>query len=116
MTSDLFKTGRLINNEDFVTRVSAAMILHAQSLVTSPASSAKNLAIYTLIHPMRMESSMTALVASDPTVLAAVTMTDNVLVDMEALPDSAVKSVVAAKWAVVAAKYPQDPTPTTNAL
>lgn len=111
MPSDLFETGRLINTPDFVTRVSAAMILHANTNLGTLAGTSKNLAVYTLINPMVPEPSMIALVASDAAVLAAVTIDNGVVANIEALPDSAIKAVVAAKWGTVAAKYPNDPTP-----
>lgn len=116
MPSDLAKTGRLINTEEFVTRVSAAMVLHAQTNLSTLTGTPKNLAVSTLLKPMRPELSMISLVASDAAVLAAVGMTDNVVVDLTALPDSAIKSVVAAKWGLVSAKFPLDPTPTVNVL
>lgn len=109
-TSDLYKIGRLVNSDVFVDRVSAAMLLNAQTLVGGTASNSKNLAIATLLSPMRLEPSMTALVAADSVVLSQVTL-DGTVANLEQLVDAEIKRVVAAKWTTVAAKYPNDPTP-----
>lgn len=111
MPSDLYKTGRLINNPDFVTRVSAAMVQYANVNLGTLTGNNKNLAIQTLLNPMVPEMSMIALTASDAAVLAAVTLDNGSLANVENLPDSAVKNVVSAKWGLVAAKFPNDPTP-----
>lgn len=108
--SDLYKIGRLVNTAPLVERVSAAMLLHAQSVLGSAVGNAKNLAVYTLLNPMVPEYSMVALVASDTAVLAQTNLTGPVA-DVEALADAEVRRVVAAKWGTVAAKYPVDPTP-----
>lgn len=108
--SDLYKIGRLVNTETFMVRVGAAMVLHAQGLVNNPASNARNLAIGTLLKPMIPEISMIALVASDAVVLSQVGL-DGDVAGLDGLTDAEVKRVVAAKWAIVAAKYPTDPTP-----
>lgn len=109
-TSDLYKMGRLVNTDTFEDRVSAAMLLHAQTLIGGAAGTPKNLAVHTLLKPMSPEPSMVALVASDAAVLTATTLTGPVA-DIENLPDAEIKRVVAAKWNIVAAKYPSDPTP-----
>lgn len=105
-TSELYKMGRVITFEPFVVRVKAAVIQYASTFPLSGAESEpKNFAIYILKNPQFEERSMTALVAADPTVISQVTVTDGV-VDVETLTDAAIKTVVAARWNLVAAKYP----------
>lgn len=105
-TSDLYKMGRLLDLEQFKVRVKAAVLQYAsQMTLGGTASESKNFAIYILKNPRFEEVSMIALVAADPAVLAQVSITGD-LADVEALDDAAVKTVVAAKWALVATKYP----------
>lgn len=113
-TSDLYKIGRLVNTDTFVVRVSAAMLLQAQSLLGSSTGNPKNMAVGTLLKPMGVESSMVALAAADPAILAQVTLDGPVAV-LDNLLDADIKRVVAAKWNIVAAKYPADPTPAAAA-
>lgn len=104
--SDLYKIGRLVNDPKFNTIVEAAMLKHAQTVpigASAPVNE-KNFAIWVLKNPMAVEISMTALVASDTAVLNATTLNDDV-VDVDAVPDSAISSVVSAKWSLVATKY-----------
>lgn len=106
--SDLYKIGRLVNDPKFNIIVEAAMLKHAQTVPltgTSSTQNEKNFAIWVLKNPMASEISMVALVASDPAVLAASTLADHV-VDIEAVADSAITSVVSAKWSLVSSKYP----------
>lgn len=113
--SNLYKIGRLINTPEFETRVSAAMVIHAQTLVPGGAAGKqKNLAIYTLLNPMAPESSMVALVAADAQVLAQSTL-EGPVVGLGGLADAEITRVVAAKWPIVAEKYPKDPTPVAAA-
>lgn len=108
INSNLYKTGRLINLDKFVIRVEAAMLKYAQTVPIGPAvtSNEKNFAIWVLKNPMQMEMSMISLVASDTAVLAAVTMATEDLANVDNLPDSAIEAAVAAKWSLVAAKFP----------
>lgn len=108
VTSDLHKIGRVVNLDDFVIRVQAAMLLQASvtplgGSLTEP----KNLAIWVLKNPMVEERSMVALVAADPTVLAQIGLTeDGTAAVLTNVTDDAIKAVVAARWALVATKYP----------
>lgn len=105
--SELYKMGRVMNLEPFVTRVKGAVLQYAAVLpLGGAASEAKNFAIFVLKNPHVEEVSMTALVAADPAVIAAVTLTDGVLASVDNVPDAEIKRVVAAKWAIVATKYP----------
>lgn len=108
--SDLYKVGRLANAGEFVERVSAAILLHAQGVLTTASGNSKNFATYALLNPMVPELSMVALVASDTAVLSQVSLNGPLAV-LDNLTDADVKRVVAAKWGIVAAKYPTDPTP-----
>lgn len=105
-TSELYKMGRAIVFEPFVVRVRAGVLQYASTLPLGGAESEiKNFAIYMLKNPHFEERSMTALVAADATVLSQVTVVDGV-VDVENVTDAAIKAVIAAKWNLVAAKYP----------
>lgn len=106
-TSNLYKTGRLINLDKFIIRVEAAMLKYAQTVPigTNVNNNEKNFAIWVLKNPMTLEISMISLVASDPIVLTATTMTTDDLADVENVPDSAIEAAVAAKWSLVASKF-----------
>ncbi len=108
LNSNLYKTGRLINLDKFIIRVEAAMLKHAQTIPIGPAvtSNEKNFAIWVLKNPMQLEMSMISLVASDPTVLTAVSMASEDLASVDDLPDSAIEAAVAAKWSMVSSKFP----------
>lgn len=116
--SELYKMGRLISSDKFVIRVEAAMLKHAQTIpLGGAATSEKNFATWVLKNPMQPESSMIALVASDPTVLSAAVMSsDGVVVEVDSVTDSSIQSAVSAKWSLVSSKFPvgaaaQAPTP-----
>lgn len=104
--SDLYKIGRLVNDDKFTTIVEAAMLKHAQTVPigTSAPVNEKNFAIWVLKNPMSLEISMVALVASDSAVLTATTLSGDE-VDVSSVPDSAISNVVSAKWSLVATKY-----------
>lgn len=81
------------------------MLKYAQTLdLSGTTSNIKNLGIWVLKNPMSSEISMIALVASDATVLANVTINGDVT-DTDNVPDTAIYSAVAAKWATVATKF-----------
>lgn len=106
--SNLYKMGRVTNLEPFVTRVKAAVLEYASKMnfgSTSISAEAKNFATYVLKNPTYEEVSMTALVATDPTVLGQVTL-DGPLANVESVSDDAIRAVVAARWNMVATKYP----------
>lgn len=106
-TSELYKMGRVVNLDPFMVRVKAAMLQYASTLpLGGTPTEAKQFAIWVLKNPMVDEPSMTALVATDPAVLALVTMDSEVLANVDAVTDAAIKAVVAARWALVATKYP----------
>jgi hypothetical protein len=105
--SNLYKMGRVMNLEPFVTRVRAAVLEYASKMALGGAASeAKNFGIYVLKNPNFEEVSMTALVAADPAVLAQVTLIDGLVPSVESVTDDAIRTVVAAKWSLVATKYP----------
>ncbi|QFG12223.1 Hypothetical Protein OBI_RACECAR_96 [Arthrobacter phage Racecar] len=106
MASDLYKIGRLVNNSRFVTVVEAGMLKYAQSITLGGTlTNEKNFAIWVLKNPMAAENSMIALVASDQAVLDA-TVIEGEYANAENVPDSAVSAVIAAKWSLVATKFP----------
>lgn len=105
--SDLYKIGRLITDGKFNIIVEAAILKHAQTITLGGTlTNEKNFAIWALKNPMQQEISMVALAASDPAVLSATTIDEDQLVDVSAVPDSAISSLVSAKWSLVATKYP----------
>jgi len=107
--SDLYKMGRVMNLEPFVTRVKAAMLQQASTMALGgTASTEKNFGIWVLKNPMADEPSMTALVAADPAVLDQVTLQGD-LANVEAVTDANIKAVVTARWSLVSSKYPQAP-------
>lgn len=96
-----------MNLEPFVTRVQAAVLEYAAKFPlggTAPAEQ-KNFAIHILKNPTYEEVSMTALVATDATVLASVSL-DGTVPNVDAVTDDSIRAVVAARWALVAQKYP----------
>lgn len=106
--SDLYKIGRLVASERFTIRVEAGMLKYAQSVTLGGTlTTEKNFAIWVLKNPMQPEISMIALVASDPTVLAAATIAeDGIVVDDVPVPDSAINNAVSSKWSLVSTKFP----------
>jgi hypothetical protein len=107
MASDLYKTARLIQSDKFNAIVEAAMVKYASSLALGGTlTNEKNFAIWVLKNPMQKEISMTSLVATDATVLAAAEITEGDYLNVDNIPDSAVINVVTAKWSLVATKYP----------
>jgi hypothetical protein len=105
---DLYKIGRLVDNDTFRIRVRAAMLVYSQTQLTSSSAEAKNLAIWVLLNPQTDEMSMVSLVAADTTVLGATTVTDDVA-DHSGVQDTAIQARVNAQWATVAKKYPTSP-------
>lgn len=104
--SDLYKMGRILNLEAFNTRVKAALLQQASTMTLSGTrDEPKNFAIWVLKHPMEAEPSMAALVAADPAVLSAITITEDVA-SADGVTDAQIKSVVTARWSLVASKYP----------
>jgi hypothetical protein len=105
--SDLYKTAVLVTDAKFNMIVKAGMLKYAQSITLGGTlTPEKNFAIWVLKNPMQTEISMIALVASDPTVLAAASLDAAGYVDTESVPDAAVNSAISAKWSLVSSKYP----------
>ena len=105
--SDLYKLSRLMNLEQLGARVKAAMLQQAATTdLTPPLTQAANFAVWVLKNPSVDEPSMRALVAADPAVLAAATMDSDALANVDAVPDSEIRRVVAERWSLVAGKYP----------
>lgn len=105
--SDLYKMGRVMELDKFVTRVRAAVLKYASVLpLGGSPTPEKNFAIYALKNPKVVDDSMVALVAADPAVLAEVTMVDDVLASVEGVSDSNINAAVNARWSLVSAKYP----------
>lgn len=107
MPSNLYKMARIIDFEPFQARVRAAMLQQASTMTLGgTATTEKNLGIFVLKNPTSTEMSMVALVAADSTVLAAATLIDGVIPEVESVPDASITSVVGAKWSLVSTKYP----------
>lgn len=103
--SDLMKISRAIQDSRFQWRVGAAMILQAQTEYTSTDPQRKTFALHTISNPSSVDTSMLALVASDADVVAAVTLTDDIVPDTDAVDDADIRRVVAAMWGPVSKKY-----------
>ena len=110
MPSDLYKMGRVMELDKFITRVRAAVLQQASTMALGGTPTPeKNFAIFSLKNPSVVDESMVALVAADPTVLSSVTMVDDALADVEAVPDADIKTAVTNRWSLVSAKYPVTP-------
>ncbi len=105
---DLYKIGRLVDNDTFRVRVRAAMLIYAQTKLGATVVEERNLAIWVLLNPQADEMSMVSLVAADTAVLAATTVTENVAVH-DNVQDTAIQNRVNSQWATVAKKYPTSP-------
>lgn len=104
------KISRAVNDQRFQWRVGAAMILQAQVEYSSTDPQRKAFALFVISNPNSVDMSMLALVASDAAVVAAVTLTDEIVPDTEAVEDADIRRVVAAMWGPVSKKY----SPATN--
>lgn len=106
---DLYKIGRLVQNDGFRVRVRAAMLVYAQTQLgsTAPAES-RHLAIWVLLNPEADEMSMVSLTAADTTVLSQTTVTEDVAIHNN-VQDTAIQNRVNSQWTTVAKKYPTNP-------
>lgn len=105
---DLFKIGRLVDNEAFRVRVRAAMLVTAQTKLTASALDERYLAQWVLLNPTADELSMVSLTAADASVLSA-TVVEDFVANAEAVQDTAIQARVNSQWATVAKKYPNSP-------
>lgn len=105
----LLSTMRALDDSQFKWRVMAASFLHASSFMTISEANGKFYAITTLLNPQTVDMSMVALVAMDPAVSAAITVTTDGTVSTAAVTDADIQRVVSARWALVGHKYKSDP-------
>ena len=100
--------GRLITSDRFIVRVEAAMLKYAQSITLGGTlTNEKNFATWVLKNPMQPENSMIALTAADAAVLAGATLADDgIVVDELGVTDASISAAVAARWSLVASKFP----------
>lgn len=103
--SDLMKISRAVNDQRFQWRVGAAMILQAQTEYGSTDPQRKAFALFAISNPNNVDMSMLALVASDTAVVAAITLTDEIVPDTDDVTDADIRRVVAAMWGPVSKKY-----------
>lgn len=91
-------------------RIQAAVLFHAQSLLTEAVAPARNYAVRAVLSPQELDPTMLALVCVDEIVAAAVVVSaDGGSVDTSGVPDSVILARVQAKWDLVSAKYQSDP-------
>jgi hypothetical protein len=107
--SDLMKISRATADQHFQWRVAAAMVLHGQVIYAAANSGPKDkaLALSSISNPAQPDIAMLALVASDPAVVAKITLDgeQGEVADTSGVADADIKRVVAAMWSPVAAKY-----------
>jgi hypothetical protein len=101
----LIATARALDDARFVWRVNAAAISVAQAKLAQPEGPVQWFAEYTLDHPMEKNATLTALVAVNPTIAAAVTVDSFNTVNTESVTDSDILYVVDALWDTVAARW-----------
>lgn len=102
--TELIKYARSRDDQDFVWRVAAAVLLEARyKFDAQPAMSAEavQLVEWALDNPLTAPPLMVAFVASDPAVAAGVTI-DNGAIDTSEASDAAIKYAVGASWETVA--------------
>ncbi|WVX88009.1 hypothetical protein SEA_TFORTROY_21 [Arthrobacter phage TforTroy] len=102
--TELLKYARSRDDQDFVWRVAAAMLIEARyKFDTNPdmSAEARQLMEWTLEHPLEAPPLMVAFVATDQSVAAGVTVADDTI-DTSGATDSAIKYAVGASWETVA--------------
>jgi hypothetical protein len=108
--SKLLQTARAMDDQNFVWRVTAAMLVKADYVINAPdgqSVEALELADWVLDNPMVPVPEMNALVAVNGTVADKVVVDNNGLVNTMGIADGDIQYVVDSKWETVAAKrYP----------
>lgn len=106
----LITTARAMDDQRFIWRVMAAMLIKAREEFAKAANTNPwNFAVHVLKNPMTEERTMFALVAVDQAVSNAVVVNGDSAVNTEAVTDADIQRVVNAEWATVAKKYPNAP-------
>lgn len=102
----LIDTARAMDDQRFVWRVKAAMLVKAKTEYSkTQTTDSWKFADTVLRSPMMDEPTVVALVATDPVVSEAVTVTGTDTVNTEAVQDADIQRVVDNTWAAVAKKY-----------
>ncbi|UIW13437.1 hypothetical protein SEA_AMYEV_21 [Arthrobacter phage Amyev] len=102
--TELIKYARARDDQDFVWRVAAAVLLEARyKFDANPTMSleARKLMDWALDSPLTAPPLMVAFVASDPNVAAGVTV-ENGAIDTSGASDAAIKAAVGYAWDTVA--------------
>lgn len=102
--TDLLKYARARDDQDFVWRVAAAVLLEARyKYEANPAMSleAHKLMDWALDHPLEAPELMVSFVATAPDVAAGISL-DNGAVNTSEASDAAIKAAVGASWETVA--------------
>lgn len=105
---NLLSTARALDDQRFQWRVMAACVSHAAGFGTMVGAT-KNYAVSVMLNPQTVDPSMLALVALDGDVSDAILVQEDGAVDTGPVADTDIMRVVAARWALVANKYPLDP-------
>lgn len=109
MTDSLFlAAARAMDDTAFSWRIKSAVLYHAAALLPTAENHEYNYAVTALLNPGQLDPTMMAMICVDPTIAAAMTVTEGV-VDTTAVDDSLILSTVISNWAMVAVKYPVNP-------
>lgn len=101
---ELLKFARARDDQSFVWRIAAAMTLEAQyKFGAQPDMSreARMLMEWTLDHPMESDPTMIAFVSTDAGIASHIIINEG-LIDTSNVPDGAIRTVVGARWDIVA--------------
>jgi hypothetical protein len=107
----LLNTARALDDQQFIWRVTAAMLFEAEYKVNEPAGvepESLAMAEWVMANPMVPLATMNAMVAVNEEVAEGVTVNASGGVNTDAVTDTIIKYVVGAKWDVVAKQnFPQ---------
>lgn len=100
--SNLLKYARMRDDQTFIWRIAAAMMVRAQEkeFDTALTANAKSLVNWTLNNPMVAPPAMVNHLSTNPTIAANVSVTPSI--DTTQVPDADIQYVVNEKWDVVA--------------
>lgn len=106
--SELLKAARAIEDDKFIWRVRAGAFYYAAQNLMTWASTTKEFRFATavLLNPTSLDPSMLAFVATDPTNAGKIVL-DGVVPNTDGVTDADIMRVIAARWSLVANKYPE---------
>lgn len=106
--SELLKAARAIEDDKFIWRVRAGAFFYAAQNLTNFGSTTKEFrfASAVLLNPTALDPSMLAFVATDPTNAGKIVL-DGIVPNTDGVTDADIMRVIAARWSLVANKYPE---------